>query len=158
MKKKTKKIIVISLAVLAGVIFTFSKAKDISPLSWGIHNEVNQAIFSDEAINGYDPVAYFTDQKAVKGNRLYSHEWKEASWYFVSDENLDLFKNNPEKYAPQFGGYCAFAVSKGFTANIDPEAFTIRDGRLYLFSEPKFRDEWLADGETSVVKSRQNWE
>lgn len=143
------------LAIILGVVLIaavgFAKYKHISPLSWGMHNKVNQSLFSDKAINGYDPVAYFIEEQAVKGSEAFTHTWNDATWYFASQKNLSLFTDNPEKFSPQFGGYCAFAVSKGFTANVDPEAFALRDGRLYMFSEPKFRDEWLKGENVSVM-------
>ncbi len=155
-----KKMIMI-IAIIAGVLVIaitgFAKYKQISPLSWGLHHKVNQGVFSKTAIMGYDPVTYFTEEQAIKGKEMLKYTWHRTTWYFSSEENLNLFSANPEKYAPRFGGYCAFAVSKGFTAGIDPEAYTLLDGRLYLFSEPKFRDEWLKGGEESLMKSQQNW-
>ena len=91
-------------------------------------------IFStnDGAIKGYDPVAYFNQSEAVKGKSEYTTIWKEADWYFSSKENLEAFKADPEKYGPQFGGYCAFGVSKGALYKIEPDAWKIVDGKLYL--------------------------
>ena len=80
------------------------------------------AFLSDKAIRGYDTVAYFTENKPVKGAEEFSYEYKGAQWLFSSAENLELFKAEPEKYAPQYGGYCAYAVSKGSTAPIKPES------------------------------------
>ena len=131
MKKKILKRIGIVMLVLIGIGFVFAKVKRITPLSWG-HKEVNTPMFGNEAINGYDAVAYFTKEQAVKGDKTFSQNWKGANWYFSSAENLNLFKSNPEKYAPQFGGYCAFAVNKGFTANSDPNAFKIINDKLYM--------------------------
>jgi YHS domain-containing protein len=102
-------------------------------------------------------VAYFTRQKAVKGETKIAYKWKGATWHFSSTENLDLFKSTPEKYAPQFGGYCAYAVSKGFTANSDPEAFKIINGKLYLCADEKILQKWLGGGEESMKKSEKNW-
>jgi YHS domain-containing protein len=119
--------------------------------------EVNTTMFGNEAINGYDPVAYFTSDKAIIGNKTFTHSWKDATWYFSSQENLDLFKTSPEKYAPQFGGYCAFAVSKGFTANTDPEAFKIIDGKLYLCADKEMLNNWMQEGEESRRKLEDNW-
>src|SRR5690349_12099257 len=86
----------------------------------------------DGAIQGYDPVAYFKQGKPMKGIRGLSHVWKEATWYFTSEENLNAFKESPGKYAPQYGGYCAFGASRGYKASTKPEAFTIHHDKLYL--------------------------
>lgn len=72
------------------------------------------------AIQGYDPVAYFTEGKPVQGTQEYASEWMGARWYFSSEENRDLFALNPEKYAPRFGGYCAFAAGHGYCYEADP--------------------------------------
>jgi len=84
------------------------------------------------AIRGYDPVAYYQQSAPVKGSSQFSSQWQGARWLFASAENRDRFQAEPEHYAPQYGGYCAYAVSKGRTASIDPEASKIVDGRLYL--------------------------
>ena len=93
---------------------------------------VNQTFFGNVAISGTDPVAYFTEGKAVEGRSEFSHEWDGANWHFKSAENRDAFAKSPETYAPQFGGYCAWAVSQGYTATIDPAAWSIVDEKLYL--------------------------
>ena len=156
MKKKTLKRIGIALLVLIGLVFVFAKVKRITPLAWG-HKEVNKPMFSDEAINGYDPVSYFTAGKAVNGSKTFTQSWNNATWYFSSRENLELFKSNPERYAPQFGGFCAFAVSKGFTANTDPNAFKIINDKLYLCADKKVLEKWVAGGEENLKKSEENW-
>ncbi|MEO9804235.1 MAG: YHS domain-containing (seleno)protein [Reichenbachiella sp.] len=156
MKNKGVKIIAIVLSAILIIVFVGAKIKRVNPLAWG-HEAVNTPMFSDEAINGYDPVAYFTEGSAEKGEANFTFLWKDATWYFSSQTNLDLFKANPEKYAPQFGGYCAFAASKGFTANTDPTTFKVVDGKLYLCAEQKFLDEWIAGGEESRRLSEENW-
>ena len=80
---------------------------------------------SGVAIKGYDPVAYFTQSKPVKGSASFTHQWMNSTWWFASAEDRDEFARTPEKYAPQYGGYCAYGVSQGHTAPIDPEAWTI---------------------------------
>ena len=156
MKKKWIKRITIVLVSLLVIVVAIAKVKRVTPLSWG-HKEVNTPMFSDEAINGYDAVAYFTENKAMKGNKAFTHTWKNATWYFSSQENLELFKSNPEKYAPQFGGYCVFAVSKGFTSNTDPNIFKIVDDKLYLCADQNFLNQWLEGGEEMKKKSEANW-
>lgn len=81
-----------------------------------------EPVYSDyfgKAIQGYDPVAYFTESKPVEGSKKHKYEWNDATWYFASEKNRDAFKADPEKFAPQYGGYCAWAVSQGYTAKID---------------------------------------
>lgn len=155
MKKRTK-IILITLVVILAVVFSFAKVKRVSPLSWG-HKEVNQPMFSSQAINGYDAVAYFTEDKAVLGNEAYSYNWKNADWYFSSEDNKQLFLENPEKYAPQYGGYCAFAVSKGFTANTDPGTFEMINGKLYLFDSEVVKTDWKENLKENLQKCEANW-
>jgi len=113
--------------------------------------------FSSTAIKGYDTVAYFTENKAVKGSDDYSFEYKGATWLFSSQENLELFKANPQKYEPQYGGYCAYAVSQNQTASIKPELFTIHDGKLYLNFNKSINDKWLKQKEGYIVDADKNW-
>ena len=95
--------------------------------------EINTGYFGGVAIKGYDPVAYFRMQQALKGSEEYAHEWLGVTWHFANDAHRDAFAETPGKYAPQYGGHCADGVAYGqSTANIDPEAWTIIDGRLYL--------------------------
>lgn len=115
------------------------------------------SLFSSNAIKGYDTVAYFTEGKPVKGKDEFSTEYNEATWLFSSQENLDLFKENPEKYAPQYGGYCAYAVSQNTTASIKPELFTIVDGKLYLNYNESINDKWRANKEQFIVDADKNW-
>jgi YHS domain-containing protein len=94
---------------------------------------INTGLFGNTAIKGYDPVAYQTEGKSVKGSSDYGYDWSGAHWWFASQSDLEKFKAAPEKYAPQYGGYCAYAVgAKGEKVGIDPEAFTVLDGKLYL--------------------------
>ncbi len=87
---------------------------------------------SGVAINGYDPVAYFTMEEPVKGDAAFSSEWNGATVQFASAENKSMFDANPDKYAPLYGGYCAYAVSKGYTATTDPAAWSVVEDQLYL--------------------------
>ena len=106
---------------------------------------INSSFLGGVAIEGADPVAYFTEGKAVEGSDDFAHEWMGATWRFVSAANRDRFAAEPDRYAPQYGGYCAWAVSQGYTAKIDPEAWTIVDGRLYLNYSKEVRTQWSAD-------------
>jgi YHS domain-containing protein len=108
----------------------------------------NSSLFSsrtDTAINGYDTVAYFTANKPVKGLDSLAYEWKGAKWKFSTAENLELFKANPEKYAPQYGGYCAYGVAQDNLVKVDPAQFTVRDNKLYLNYDADVQAKWLKD-------------
>ena len=94
------------------------------------------------AIHGYDTVAYFTDGKATKGKSEFEHVWEDARWHFASATNRDLFATNPDRYAPKFGGYCAAGVALGEYADVDPEAFSIVDGKLYMISTKENKKGW----------------
>lgn len=109
------------------------------------------------AIDGTDPVAYFTEGKPVPGKREFSHEWNRATWRFSSAENRDLFAANPEKYAPQYGGYCAWAVSQGYTASTDPEAWKIVDEKLYLNYNKSVQANWEKDIPGHIASGDANW-
>ena len=109
------------------------------------------------AIRGYDPVAYFTEGKPVKGDKQFLFEYKGAKWLFSSAENLALFEANPEKYEPQFGGYCAYAVAKDTTASIKPQYFSIVDNKLYLNYSKSVYKRWLADQDQLIKSAEKNW-
>ena len=113
--------------------------------------------FFGQAIRGYDPVAYFKEGKPVEGDSDFQYEWKDAKWYFASQENLDMFVQSPESYAPQYGGYCAWAVSQGYTASIDPEAWNIHEGKLYLNFSKGVQKQWLQDVPGNIIKGDKNW-
>ena len=118
---------------------------------------VSTGFFSNKAIKGYDTVAYFTQNKPVEGSSDYQTEYLGAQWLFSSQENLDLFLAEPEKYAPQYGGYCAWAVSQNKTASIRPDLFTIVDGKLYLNYNDKINDRWLKDQTKLIEQADQHW-
>jgi YHS domain-containing protein len=109
------------------------------------------------AIKGYDPVAYFTDQMPVKGNASFEYLWNGARWRFASEEHLELFNSDPEKYAPRYGGYCAYAVTLGKIVDIDPEAWTVFEGRLYLNVSKKVRGLWEKNKKDYIRKADENW-
>ena len=111
----------------------------------------------DGAINGYDPVAYFTEGKAVRGSDQHSFDWGGATFRFSSAENRQLFVDAPPKYAPQYGGYCAFAVSKGAVASTEPEAWSIVDGKLYLNYNLDVRERWREDTPGNIDAADKNW-
>lgn len=112
---------------------------------------------SGVAVRGYDPVAYFTDGKAVAGQSAFEFTWSGATWRFASAANREAFAKMPERYAPQFGGYCSWAVSRNYTATIDPQAFTIVDGKLYLNYSTDVQARWRTDRDANIAKGHQNW-
>ncbi len=135
------KYVYIAAALLLAVVVTFAVVKKVSPASWGWWGTTNTA--SGVALGGHDPVAYFDSATAEQGSAAFSHEWADASWHFTSAENRDRFAADPARYAPQFGGFCAFAMSKGFTADASPDAWRIEGNRLYVFADEKVRDSWV---------------
>ena len=109
------------------------------------------------AIRGYDPVAYFTDNRPVKGDPGNTHEWMGATWQFANKANLKTFVDNPEKYAPQYGGYCAYAAASNYVASTDPNAWTIYQGKLYLNYSRSVRDTWKKDKNGYIKSADKNW-
>lgn len=109
------------------------------------------------AIKGADPVAYFTEDAYVQGSDEFTHDWDGATWHFASAENRDMFASDPEKFAPEYGGFCAWAVSQGSTAPIDPTAWKIVDGKLYLNYDARVQAQWSEDIPGNIAKADQNW-
>jgi YHS domain-containing protein len=109
------------------------------------------------ALRGYDTVAYFTENNPVPGNEQYRHTWNGARWHFASEENRNAFVRNPERYAPQYGGYCAYAVSHGYTADGDPQVWKIVDRKLYLNYNREARELWEEDVPGNIAKGDGNW-
>jgi len=109
------------------------------------------------AIKGYDPVAYFTQSAPARGLPQVTQQWMGATWLFSSAGNRDLFAASPEKYAPRYGGYCAYAVSKGRTAGVDPEAWKIVDGKLYLNYSKGVQEKWQKDTKGRIEQADKNW-
>jgi len=118
---------------------------------------VNKTLLGGLAIKGYDPVSYFTESKPTKGNKKVELEHSGATWRFNSQQNLYLFKGDPKSYAPQFGGYCAWAVSQGSTAGIDPQAWKIVNEKLYLNYNKSIQKKWEKDRDSLIIKGNKNW-
>jgi len=137
----------ILLIIAIGV--AMPKALALDPIFTPWHNNL--------AIRGYDPVAYFTENKAVEGDEQYEFEWKEATWRFASAANRETFQSAPEEYAPQYGGYCAYAVADNNTASIEPEQFSIVDGKLYLNYNKKIQEKWLKKQSEYINQADLNW-
>lgn len=109
------------------------------------------------AIAGADPVAYFKEGRAVTGSRKFALEWKGATWRFASAENLAAFKAEPDRYEPRYGGYCAWAIAQGRTAGIDPDAWKIVDGALYLNYSKSVQRRWEEDIPGHIASADQKW-
>ncbi|NER83294.1 MAG: YHS domain-containing protein [Leptolyngbya sp. SIO1D8] len=109
------------------------------------------------AIRGADAVAYFTESAAVLGSADYEYEWNGATWRFSSAANMEAFKANPEAYAPQYGGYCAKALSEGNLASVDPRAWLIVDGKLYLNYSDDVQAQWVEDIPGNIEKADAFW-
>ncbi|NOH72727.1 YHS domain-containing protein [Vibrio pectenicida] len=125
--------------------------------SWSA-DKISTGYFSNKAVSGYDTVAYFTEGKPVKGDEKWQFEYQGADWYFSSQENLDKFKASPEAYAPQYGGYCAWAVSaKNDFASSDPEKWAIVDGKLYLNYNADVKNMWDKDRAGHIKQANVNW-
>ena len=116
-------------------------------------------VFADNgvAIRGYDPVAYFTDGRPVEGRPEFTATRDGATWRFASAEHKAAFGADPAKYAPQYGGYCAWAVSQGYTAPIDPNAWKVVDGKLYLNYSADVQKDWQKDVPGHIAKANGNW-
>jgi len=133
-------------AVLFSALSTFATAKDLLNLDG-----------SGVAIQGYDPVAFFTDGRPVKGNPQFQSEYRDAKYYFVSAEHKATFDKEPAKYEPQFGGYCAYGVSRGRKVPIKIEAWQIVNGRLLMQYDLDIKDKFNQDQLGNLRKADQNW-
>ena len=147
--------LVLALAT-AGLLLGMPASATAGEVVTGLYGDVAIATgFSgDVAIRGYDPVAYFTDRKAVQGSEAYAYKWLGANWYFSSEEHRRLFVVSPISYAPQYGGLCAESMADrgGVVVNIDPESWQIIDGRLYFSGEAHFQDRKL-----DIAAADANW-
>jgi len=112
---------------------------------------------SGTAIRGYDPVAYFTAGKPMRGNAAHALPYNGAIWLFATAENKSLFEKDPVKYAPAFGGYCAYGVSQGYLVKIEPDAWSIRNGRLYLNYDAGVRKQWEQAATEYIAKAERSW-
>ena len=151
-----KKIILYLVVLLIVTILILAIRYKISPLAWGIYGPVNTT--ENIAIDGFDPTTYHFSNTAQKGMDSISYNWKGVDWHFISEENRSQFQADPEKYAPQFGGFCALAVSIGMTADANPEIWHVDEGKLYLFKDQSPKDDWLnKQSEGIVTDAEKNW-
>lgn len=110
-----------------------------------------------KAIKGYDPVAFFTASKAVMGQDSLSYKWQDATWLFSTRKNMEDFKSNPEKYVPQYGGYCAYGTSQGHKAPTETDTWTVVDDKLYFNYNKKVQEIWLKDQKALIIKADHEW-
>ncbi len=129
----------------------------VSPAAFADKPPIYRGVFDEYAVSGYDPVAYFTAGKPVEGAKAFEYKYKDATWRFASAENLAAFKADPAKYAPQYGGYCAWAVSQGYTAKGDARNWKIVDGKLYLNYNTSVQKKWEADIPGFIASANTNW-
>ena len=132
-------------------------ADDSVSSAHGKSPEIYTPFLSSTAIGGYDSVAYFTEGKPVPGKSSITHTWKGAIWRFSSENNRDLFMAKPETYAPQYGGYCAWAVSQGYTAKGDPNHWKVVRGKLYLNYDASVQRSWEKDIPGHITSADKNW-
>ncbi|MFP6741607.1 MAG: YHS domain-containing (seleno)protein [Alphaproteobacteria bacterium] len=140
----------IALALTIGLICALPDAAHAT-------SEINKSLFGGVAIEGTDPVAYFLEGRAMAGSSDFTYDWKGAEWRFASAANRDAFAAAPDSYAPRYGGYCAWAVSQGSTAGIDPDAWSIVDGALYLNYSDSIQARWSQDIPGNIAKAEANW-
>jgi hypothetical protein len=131
----------------------------LAVLPGGSRAETVAPVFAEEgiAIRGTDPVAYFTDARAVPGDPAIHADWNGARWLFATEDHRTMFLADPGAYAPQFGGYCSWAVAEGYTAPIDPEAWRIVDGKLYLNYSKSVQRTWEKDVPGNISRANVNW-
>lgn len=109
------------------------------------------------AAGGYDAVAYHTQRQAIPGNANFRVSWKNAEWHFASEANRDAFVRDPDRFAPQYGGWCAFAAAAGVKSSSDPRFFDIVNGRLYLNQSSGTQSSWRRDQAGMIQRGDQNW-
>jgi len=146
-------VILAAIALLAGC--NSSKAGNTNTATDSL-NPVNK-IADGPALRGFDAVAYFQEGKPVEGAADFAYEWNGAKWRFSSAANRDLFAKDPQKYAPQYGGYCSYAVSRGYTANGDPKVWKIVNGKLYLNYNEKAKGLWEQNIPQYIKQGDENW-
>lgn len=112
---------------------------------------------SEGAIRGYDPVAFFNEGKALSGSKEFYYDWKGARWFFVSTDHLEMFKKDPERFAPQYGGYCAFGMADGHKAPTETDTWTIHNEKLYFNYNQKVKSTWTKNMSTLITKADKNW-
>ena len=170
----TKSLTGIFLLIMLFSAFTFAQDKDMMKDNMSKKEMADKEMIKDNmmhaeimmkfdknmdgiAINGYDPVSYFTDSNPETGMSGYSYEWMGAKWQFTSEEHLKMFKENPTKYVPQFGGYCSYAVSLNKLVPADPDFWTIENGKLYLNFNGDAQRLFRKDLSGNINTAEKNW-
>ncbi len=138
-----------SIALLIGVITLVA----VGPIYAGEFNEEGGGV----AIKGYDPVAYVNQQRPVKGDESWQSTYKGSKFLFANAANRDAFAAQPERYAPQFGGYCAYGTASGYKVDTKPEAFAVVDGKLYLNYNTRVLEIWNEDRKAKISEAEANW-
>lgn len=146
-----------SVRTLCLALATLALPVSLTPAAFAEKAPVYTGLFNNTAIDGHDPVAYFIEGKPVKGSKDFSTEYQGAEFRFASQANLDAFLADPEKYAPQYGGYCAWAAAQNKTAPGKAEYWAIVDDKLYLNFSKKVQDDWNEDREGFITKADENW-
>jgi YHS domain-containing protein len=145
-------IIIVTLALAAASAFSLALRPAVSA-----EPAIFTGLVKGVAVGGYDPVAYFTERKAIAGSKDITLEHEGVVWRFASAANRDAFKADPAKYAPQYGGYCAWAVSQGYTAKGDPKYWKVVGGKLYLNYNASVQQNWQKDVPGHIAKADRNW-
>jgi YHS domain-containing protein len=151
--KKTFAISLIALVAIGASYLLFFKEPTFKAKNGYLNNIDEKGVI----IEGYDPVAYFTDNKPVKGDSKFSAEYNGATYWFASAEHQQLFHSQPQTYAPQYGAFCGYAVSIGKLRPVDPTIYQIENGRLILQHTKEAYDLFNKDLKTSIGKADQNW-
>jgi len=151
---KNRKILmlqIIKISLLISFLFTFSGC------FMSVKHPEPHMNTQEQAINGYDVVAYTQLNKAVKGDTNITFRYKSLDWYFISTENRDNFRDNPEDYLPAFGGYCTYELSRGSLVNADPQYWHIHNDQVFLFSNEDAKEDWFRDISVNLPASKAHW-
>lgn len=142
--------------IIAGTL-ALAPATFAAPAAFADTDPIYTSLFSNTAVGGHDPVAYFTEGEPTEGSSEFSTTYQGAEFRFANQENLDTFLADPVKYAPQYGGYCAYAVANGKTAKGDPDNWSIVDGKLYLNLNDNIQKRWNANQASYISDADMNW-
>ena len=151
-----KKVLLFGIAAIVFGVGAFATMGKMAPLSWQLWGDINQD--AGVGSGGYDVVSYQTPGEPVVGSEEISSNWEDTVWHFSSLENKALFDSNPERYVPSYGGFCAYAVLKNFTADVDPTVWHVNNDKLYLFASDGPRKAWISEISNGVVgRTDANW-
>ena len=157
LQNRRRAILIAGIICVVGALAGFAGLRYLAPANSAGKPEIYTGLVDGVGAGGYDVVAYFTDNKAEKGDPAITATWKGATWRFVSAANRDLFNADPDRYTPQFGGYCAYAVAQGGTAKGDPEQWTVVNDKLYLNYDAGVKQRWEKDRANYITKAEENW-